>query len=343
LTRKALLLRVGIDRGTGGALAPIFADGSFEYIPVPETEPTRCPLTVASLPTRRGQSLAAFVPRRIAGRAAHVDPDFDAFVYGDAAPHKRRQLLRLEPRDLLVFYAGLEPWPKQDIPRLFAIGWFEVTETHDLTAQQIATDRTLRERFGDTAHFLRNPPDPELALIEGEKRRSRFLERAVPLGDGEDRLLPDLIAFGYSGSLRRAVGHWLHGPAVAVLEDWLHRGPASLICHATRIFAVTPKEWHPAWPKRRGDLIINDARPAIGDWVFSLERDGAFALARINERAETREAFASLFWCTRRLDPVIRDQIPVPDPRSLPKPGAAVIRRLVSWTASHYRIGMQAA
>src|SRR5207237_1564496 len=35
--RKALLLRVGIDRGAGGILAPIFPDGSFEYVPPPET------------------------------------------------------------------------------------------------------------------------------------------------------------------------------------------------------------------------------------------------------------------------------------------------------------------
>lgn len=38
---KALLLRVGMDRGTGGALGPIFDDGSFEYTPIPEREPTR--------------------------------------------------------------------------------------------------------------------------------------------------------------------------------------------------------------------------------------------------------------------------------------------------------------
>jgi hypothetical protein len=39
--RKALLLRVGIDRGTGGALSRIFADGGFEYLPIPEA--ARCP------------------------------------------------------------------------------------------------------------------------------------------------------------------------------------------------------------------------------------------------------------------------------------------------------------
>jgi hypothetical protein len=134
--RKALLLRVGIDRGTGGAPAPILADGSFEYVPVPEAGPTRCCLTFADLPARRGGSLAAFVPRRIAGRHPHIDPDFDAVTYGDAAPHKRRQLLRLAPGDLLVFYAGLTPWPAEDIPRPFVIGWLAVKQVHDLGAQQ---------------------------------------------------------------------------------------------------------------------------------------------------------------------------------------------------------------
>lgn len=37
---KALLLRVGIDKGYGGCLAPIFRDGSFEYIPIPERRAT---------------------------------------------------------------------------------------------------------------------------------------------------------------------------------------------------------------------------------------------------------------------------------------------------------------
>jgi len=31
---KAMLLRVGIDKGTDGILAPIFNDRTFEYIPI---------------------------------------------------------------------------------------------------------------------------------------------------------------------------------------------------------------------------------------------------------------------------------------------------------------------
>jgi hypothetical protein len=35
--RKILLLRVGIDMGCGGTLGPIFQDGTFEYVPIPES------------------------------------------------------------------------------------------------------------------------------------------------------------------------------------------------------------------------------------------------------------------------------------------------------------------
>ena len=33
---QVVLLRVGIDTGSGGILGPLFSDGSFEYIPIPD-------------------------------------------------------------------------------------------------------------------------------------------------------------------------------------------------------------------------------------------------------------------------------------------------------------------
>jgi hypothetical protein len=165
--RKALLLRVGIDRGAGGILAPIFPDGSFEYVPPPETVPTRSALTYATVPGRHVASLAAVLPRRLARRRPHVDPDFDALVYGDPLPRKRSQLRKLNPGDLLVFYAELQPCPAEEgAPRIFAIGWIEVACIHQLKRRDIARP-DLQRRFGATAHFLRSPPDPELVLVEG--------------------------------------------------------------------------------------------------------------------------------------------------------------------------------
>ena len=33
---QVVLLRVGIDTGSGSALGPLFKDGSFEYVPIPD-------------------------------------------------------------------------------------------------------------------------------------------------------------------------------------------------------------------------------------------------------------------------------------------------------------------
>ena len=336
--RKALLLRVGIDRGTGGMLSPIFADGSFEYVPIPEAEPSRCSKSFASLPARHGGTLAAFVPPRVASLPAHVDPDFETRTYGDAASHKRRQLLRLEPGDLLVFYAGFVPQPQQDIPRLFVLGWLEVEAANSLTADRIRGDEKLSARFGNTAYFLRDPPDPELALVEGRRERSRLLDRALPLGDGEDRLLRDLAGFGYSGSLRRAVGHWFEGTAAAALADWLRNGPALLVGDRTRLFAVPATKIRTA-ASYRGDLVFADSRLAVGDWLHA--GDGsAFLLARVNAETAPTERRASLFWDLRRASSAALKRAPMPDRRSLPEPGGAAVHRLVSWMASHYRIGV---
>jgi len=92
---KGLLLRIGIDKGVGGCLAPIFRDGSFEYIPIPERCATSETRTYAHITGRSGKVLADFVPRRLHNSVPHIDPEFETFTYGDPTPNKRRQLARL--------------------------------------------------------------------------------------------------------------------------------------------------------------------------------------------------------------------------------------------------------
>jgi hypothetical protein len=109
--QRILFLRVGIDTGCGGALAPLFPDGSFEYVPIPEAAVAAGPRGVRfhDLPARSGGSVARFVPPRFRDGFAHHDPEFDTYTYGDPGRTKRAQLLRLQAEDLLVFYAGLTP------------------------------------------------------------------------------------------------------------------------------------------------------------------------------------------------------------------------------------------
>jgi hypothetical protein len=48
---KVALLRVGIDSGTGGMQGPIFQDGSFEFVPIPDVSGLD-PRTYGKLPGR---------------------------------------------------------------------------------------------------------------------------------------------------------------------------------------------------------------------------------------------------------------------------------------------------
>ncbi len=340
MNAKALLLRVGLDRGTGGALGPVHPDGAFEYIPIPETVPSDCPFTYATLPVRYVSALANALPQRLARLHPHIDPDFDSCTYGDAAPRKRQQLLHLAPGDLLVFYAGLAPDPPVDRPRLYATGYFRVKRVHHLKASDMDRADLLRS-FGGTAHFLRRQRDAELALVEGEPDECVSFERALPLGDEGDRLFPDLASFGYQGSLLRAVGHWIDSASgMKALEDWLHLGPASLVTVRTRLIPIAPA----LQPEGDGHLVIAAKPLREGDWIAAVQARGlrVQALGRINrithDERRADHGVSSLYWC-------FADQGPVP-PAGLPKlahhspiEDAAAIRKLVSWFAARYRIG----
>jgi hypothetical protein len=341
--RKALLLRVGIDRGTGGVLAPIFRDGTFEYIPIPEAVPTRCTLTYATLTGRCVPSLAMLLPCRLAGRIPHVDPDFEALTYGDAALQKRRQLLRLSAGDMLVFYAGLASHPPEEQGRLFIIGAFRVAHVYRLLARDIG-GRSLQLRFGRTAHFLRRIRDRELALVEGAPRVSRLFARAVPLGDGRDCLLRDLADWGYRGSLLRSVGHWIAGaPAMRSLESWLRHGSAALVGEGTRLIPVPPSALR---LKVRGrDLVIRDTRPAVGDWIVAIhagQRAGIRAFARVNRIARhsgNQLAYSSLYWYFDGDGPAPCGSIAHLRFHRRIQQGSLSIKALVAWLGRHYRIG----
>ncbi len=331
-----------MDRGTGGALGPIFRDGTFEYVPIPELVPTRCKATYATTPGRRVSSLAAVLPARVASLHPHLDPDFRTATYGDAAPRKRRQLLRLGPRDLLVFYAGLVPRPPEDRARLFAIGSLRVREVHHLRAQDFGR-RGLQRRFGETAHFLRRKRDQQLALVEGELDRGRLFARAIPLGDTRDCLLRDLACLGYQGSLLRAVGHWIEGAqSVHHLDRWLGQGPASLVAEDTNLVPIAAAQL--VTPQHDSELAIETDNLREGDWIVTLSPHRATevqAFGRINRVASGRQgkqALSSLFWFFPEGGAVLGP------PRFPPSTIQTVadsrnVRVLVSWFARRYRIG----
>jgi len=234
---KGLLLRVGIDKGTGGSLAPIFQDGSFEYIPIPETCATSESNVYKSMKGRCSKPLTDFVKKNHWYSHLHHDPEFTTYTYGDPASPKRNQLSGLLPGDMLLFYAGLEPkegWAGK--PRLFIIGYFTIEKVYDFKKEPKAKWEKVFNQVPNNAHSkIYNRlkalnveySDDNLVIVRGCPKNSRLFPKALPLGDDNDHPLKNIQPIiGYAKSLRRAVGHEVDENHMQKVKEWLeHSNP----------------------------------------------------------------------------------------------------------------------
>jgi len=230
---RVCLLRVGIDTGSGGILGPLFRDGTFEYIPIPEGlgEPGKTYGEIRGCRTRRQLSEFFPGPRQagIAKTTVHHDPEFDTYTYGDPTKPKR-SLRRLRVGDLLVFYAGLEPYGfKEDKKRgLYVIGYFEVEAAGESTG---FSPDDLHELFGNNYHVKYREGDEKLVLVKGSSR-SRLLERAHPISKiGHDsgghniHVLSDdakkhLGSFTKLNAIQRSTPRWVSQEKTQEAEEW---------------------------------------------------------------------------------------------------------------------------
>src|SRR5438552_801075 len=187
---NVVLLRVGIDTGSGGIHGPLFRDYSFEFLPIPEDSPVENAIdprpTYGNTSGRFGRRYLDYFPARLrdknGNKAIHLDPEFDTFTYGDPTPPKAG-LRRLQHGDILAFYAGLQGWNFELSPSLYVIGYFEVVR-----AGRVAdfNETELRTLFGMNAH-VRDPvrfnnDGSRLVLIKGGEN-SRLLKKAFRISE----------------------------------------------------------------------------------------------------------------------------------------------------------------
>jgi Nucleotide modification associated domain 3 len=178
--KKAMLLRVGIDKGCGSALAPIFEDGTFEYIPIPEVDPdSNESRTYENTKGRKGQPLAYYLPSRIKDSSMHFDPEFETFTYGDPTS-KRKFLLKLDKDDLLVFYAGLTPFRNSNFDEaLYIIGYFTIDRIIDFNQLTESEAEEIAQNYRNNAHIKRSMDFQDLIIVAGNKDKSRLLDKAI--------------------------------------------------------------------------------------------------------------------------------------------------------------------
>jgi len=186
---RSVAINVAANTNEPGVRGPLSPDGHFEYVPIPESEPT-----AERVPTYAELDLDTTVPERHRDSPVHLDPEFpeyshcERYTYGDEHGVKAGPLSELAPGDYVFFYATLTTgadrpdWAPPDWGA-FVIGQFRLASV--LTgAEYEALPAADREPFANNAHVKRDPFDARV-LLEGDPDGSALYETAVPLSTRE--------------------------------------------------------------------------------------------------------------------------------------------------------------
>lgn len=213
---RGVAINVGANTNQPGFRGPIYADGSFDFVPIPETEPTAAPV-----PTYGDLPLSFAVPPDVRDVPVHLDPEFAEYgpcvryTYGDPFPVKARPLLDLAAGDYVFFYATLDYRGEQPPPRwitadwgAYVIGRFELDRDPIPGEGFDDLDPGVAAVFASNAHVKRDTFDAAV-LVSGAPRSSRLYEVAVPLS-GETGTAPNRIVRSLSADSGR--GPWWRRP-----------------------------------------------------------------------------------------------------------------------------------
>jgi hypothetical protein len=195
------LLRVGADSGNLGFHAPLFEDGSFEFIPINDlynVKNSKSPIderrTYSNTKGRSGKPLLDYFPENKKNKhkdsIIHFDPEFESFTYGDPSRTKKG-LTKLEKGDYLIFYSSLTEYPlsKNSKTALYVIGYFEVDESR--IVKNVKEYDDVKKKYGKNFHVrhrkifdrdVSTAKNNGLKLVKGSKN-SKLLKKAYPISE----------------------------------------------------------------------------------------------------------------------------------------------------------------
>jgi hypothetical protein len=214
---RAVAVNVGANTNEPGFRGPIRADGSAEFVPIPEPEPTRVPVpTYADLDLR----LPFELPASLADRPVHLDPEFadlpcaERYTYGDPHGVKARPLSTLSTGDWALFYATLDAgddppdWQAPDWGA-YLIGGFRLARDPLSGKAYREADGETRAVFANNAHVKRETFDAAV-LLHGDPDASGLFARAIPLSTRSGGTEPNRLVTALSGDSGK--GPWWRRP-----------------------------------------------------------------------------------------------------------------------------------
>ncbi len=199
--REIVMINVGANKNHSGLISPLYEDGSFFFMPIPEEgkEPDACKDLFSGcpkLPTYRDfikdPEVWQYISNRYLEKRVHNDPEFDTFTYGDNPDIKvgrgraarLKNHLRKDEGDLLFFFAGLtsiRDSKKTKIYHFHFVGFFEICDILPHLIK-MPTEKELKI-FGGNAHIRRGQAKADFFnkfwVWKGSDNSQRFL-KAVP-------------------------------------------------------------------------------------------------------------------------------------------------------------------
>ena len=190
MSNRIFLINVGVN-ASHSAQSPIFPDGRFEFLPIPEERewwspplPTYAKLDCFNQP---GEPLTRYTTDRHRGIHVHNDPEFETFTYGDNCAESPRAaaLAQVEQGDYLLFLARLVDHVNGKFTKnagFYFIGYIRVENIlRNVRAFPFGSDFTI---FGANAHIRRAIYHKKtlngFCVFKGDASSRRF-EYAVPL------------------------------------------------------------------------------------------------------------------------------------------------------------------
>jgi len=241
---RAVAINVGANTNLPGVRGPIYPDGRFEYLPIPEREPVSEPV-----PTYADLDLDTALPEDILDKPVHLDPTFaeysccDRYTYGDDYGVKARPLLDLAAGDYVFFYATLSTTRRDvdtqgagDDPAswiapewgAYVIGQFRLASDPLSGEEYGALSPTDRAWFDANAHVRRERFDAEV-MLAGDHEESMLYDQAFPLSTAEagseaNRIVTELSSDSGKGPWWRRPMRFEPSAVEELLEIWENEG-----------------------------------------------------------------------------------------------------------------------
>lgn len=201
---KAIMIRVGIDKSSGGWNARCNLENrDFVYVPVPSEAGYADPSMDRYYAEDVTEALERFstrnqchvsMPASLRGKSAHLDPDFRVgylsygsypIIEGSGKKYQQGVAMReLSPGDYVIFYNSMQPVSKPDKTGNLVYGIIGILKVRSVKQVSDITDEAEIQANIHTRRPYRVPTD---VVVYGEPEKSGRLEKYLPIGVYEAR------------------------------------------------------------------------------------------------------------------------------------------------------------